>query len=357
MKPLAAFVASLFVATALVAQDASLRDGLLAPFPIRDQFLLSNGFLSFAPESARTLDEDTWSVSMNVADSNTFAKSNWISHSLQGRTNRANALQTLADTRFQSESTLFLVDGESHRSDLLLSRGFASGLELRVSMPLISTGGGWSDNVIENVHHAMKIGNAERESLTRNSETVFLRHDGMTYIRSRGNGVSVGDIAVSAKYELTPFEDHKLNLAVVSSVELPTGNARTLDGSGSLDGGLELVASRDYNHHTRITATLGVLRLGANKALGTNAQTLIADTVAIARAIGDSTAAVAQLTVSESPFRQLGIAEFSRRSYQLSTGVQKRVGGVIVHVAFIENVVNFENSADAGFAWGIARRF
>jgi hypothetical protein len=31
--------------------------------------------------------------------------------------------------------------------------------------------------------------------------------------------------------------------------------------------------------------------------------------------------------------------------------------GLIFHVAFIENVVTFENSADAGLQWGVSRRF
>lgn len=343
---------AVFAATAAAsAQQIDWRDTLLGPLPVRDQFLLSNGFFFFAPEQPRVMPGGQWAFSFNAADSNTFAKSGWISHSLDGRTSRSEALTELANTRFESNSTLFLVDGETHRSDLALSRGLGNDIEVRLTVPLISSGGGWSDPIIESAHHAMKIGNAQRESLRRNSETVYLRHDGATYVRSRGNGVSLGDVALSAKYEL----EH--NLAVVGSIELPTGSADRLDGSGALDAGVELIASRDVRYNNRVTMSLGVIRLGANAALATRSQFLITDTVALAHRVGRSASVVMQLTVSESPFRQLDVPEFSRRAYQLSTGFQRQVGPLLVHAAIIENVVNFENSADAGIAWGISRRF
>lgn len=349
-------VAALLLACTATAQEVETRDALLAPLPIRDQFLLSNGFLSFTPEGPRVLPEGAWSIALMGSDANTFAKSAWISHSLEGRTSRSEALKTLSDGRFQSSNVLFLIDGETHRNDLTLSRGIDHDLELRVSLPLVTTGGGWSDGAIESVHHALRLGNAERESLRRNSETVYLRHDGVTYISPRGNALAIGDVSLSAKYELTPMEERRTNLSLVTTVELPTGKARTLDGSGSVDAGVELVASRDYDR-ARINGSVALVHLGTNAPLGMRSQFLIADTVAVAYRVTKAAAVVAQLTVSESPFRQLAVPEFSRRSYQLSTGLQRRIGTLIVHAAFIENVVNFENSADAGVSWGISRRF
>jgi hypothetical protein len=351
MHRLIAVAVSVMIASLAVAQPADVRDALLSPLPIRDQFLLSNGFFFFTPERPHALPAGEWSLGLSATDANSFAKSGWISHSLDGRTTRAEALETLADARFQSPDPLFLVDGETHRSDMTLARGVGGGLELRLTIPLISTGGGWSDRIIESAHKAMKIGNAQRDALTRDSQTVYLRHDGHTYVRSRGNGVSLGDVALSAKYELDR------SLSVVTSIEIPTGSPDRLDGSGSLDAGVELVASRDLNSSTRLNLSLGVIRLGANRALGTRPQLLITDTVGVARRVGKSAAFLAQLTVSESPFRQFGIYEFSRRTYQLATGMQRQFGGLMVHAAFIENVIIFENSADAGVAWGISKRF
>lgn len=346
-------LATLFIACTAAAQDPSPRDQVLSPLPIRDQFLLSNGLLSLVPEGPRVLEQGTWAFNVAGAESNTFAKSGWISRSLEGRTSRENAQQVLNESRFQIPQPLFFVKGETHRTDLSVSRGLAHGIELRVSVPVMSTGGGWADPIIEAVHHALRIGNADRETLTQNRETVFLRHDGSTYIVQRGQHPALGDLAFSAKYELRQMEDQRTRIAVVSTLELPTGNAGTLDGSGSLDAGVELVAARDYERtHTRVTASLGVVRLGSNAALGLRAQALITDTVAVAHGISEKSAVIAQLTVSESPFRQLAVPEFGHRVHQLSVGVQRQIGSVVGYAALIENVASFENSVDAGLAWG-----
>lgn len=349
-------LAIVILAAAASQAAAQQRDVLLEPMAIRDQFLLSNGFYFFIPEAAPTLAQGEWNVSLASADANTFVKSAWISHSLEGRTTRSRALETLSDPRFQSIDTLFLVDGQLHRTDLSIRGGIGRHLELGATVPISSVGGGWSDPLIEFAHRSMRIGNAGRESLRLNSETVYLRHSGRSYVRERGNGAAFGDIALTAKYELKALEDHNVRVAVTGAVELPTGDARTLDGSGSIDTGMQVVASR-IRDRSAIHLSLGVLRLGRNASLGIKPQWLITDTVTMSHLVTDRSAVVAQLTVSESPFRQLGVAEFSRRAYQLSTGVQRRIGNLVVHVAFIENVISFENSADAGFAWGISRRF
>ena len=339
-----------------MAQDDE-RDLLLQPLPIRDQFLLNNGFFFFEPEAARVLDDGKWAVTFRISDANTFAKSAWVSRSLEGQTTRGDALAELQQPRYAIAPAIFLVHGETQRVELGFRRGLGNHLEVGIAIPVQGIGGGWSDRVIEAVHHVLRIGNAEREALLQDSETVYMRAGGVDYIRARSSGYALGDLAVSAKYELIPFEERNVHLAVSGALELPTGRAATLDGSGSLDAGLQLLASRDFRT-VRVHASLGVLRLGPNRPLGTRAQSVITDTVGVSRLINPRTAATVQLTVSESPFRNRGMAEFDRRSYQLSTGVQRKIGrSTVVYAAFIENLFNYDNSADAGFAWGVGRQF
>jgi hypothetical protein len=341
----------------LLAQDGVSRDALLAPLPIRDQFLLSNGFFFFEPESAHVLEPDEWSVAVQSTDANTFAKSAWVSRSLVDQTGRAEASDVLTDSRYHFDDTLYLIDGQTHRVEFAVNRGFGHHLELGVSLPIIGIGGGWSDAMIEQAHYAMGIGNDVREALRPNRETVYLRSDSTEYFRARTTRMALGDIALRAKYELTPFEDKHMSVSISGALEFPTGNPTTLDGSGSLDAGVQVLVTRDFRFG-RVHASMGLLRLGRNQPLGTHAQILVTDTVAVSRPLGARTAATMQLTVSESPFRNIGIAEFNRRVFQLSAGLQRRVGrSTYVYVALIENMFHFENSADAGVSWGISRRF
>ncbi|HMC22428.1 MAG TPA: DUF3187 family protein [Thermoanaerobaculia bacterium] len=350
-------IAAVFIAVSVAGACAAQSDALLAPLPIRDQFLLNNSFFFFVPEQAAVLPRDHTVVALTMTDSNTFAKSAWLTRSLEGQTTRTTAPDELANPRFHSGAPVFLVDGEARRIELSVRHGFGRHLELGVAVPVSTMGGGWSDELIEVTHHTLGIGNDERDSLTRNLETIYLQSGKLLYVRERSDGFALGDIAVTGKYELVQLEGHDVAISLSGAVELPTGNARTIAGSGSLDAGLEVIASRDFSN-MRIHASVGLLRLGSNHPLGTPAQVLITDTVAISRKINARTAATVQLTVSESPLRRLGIAEFNRRSNQLSAGIRREIGrSLIVYAALIENLFNYENSADAGIAWGLLKQF
>jgi hypothetical protein len=349
------FALALLVCGSLRAQGNG--DDLRAPLPIRDQFLLSNGFFFFEPERARVLGEGESVVMIAAADSNTFAKSAWINHHEFGETTRMSAASELAASRAHIGAPIYLVDGETQRVELSMRHGFGRNFELGLTVPISRTYGGWSDAFIEGVHKALNIGNANRNAFPRNSLTVALQSGTAQYVRDQPGRFAIGDIAVAGKYELSLLEDRHISMSVSGAVELPTGNAYMLNGSGSLNGGLQVLASRDFGR-TTVHATLGMLREGSNRQLGTRAETLITDTVGISQLLTEKSAAIAQLTVSESPFRNIGIAEFNRRTYQLSIGMQQRIGrSMTAYAALIENVLTYENSADAGVACGIARRF
>ena len=347
-------VSCLLASSVRAADDEN--QSLLNPLPIRDQFLLNNGFYFFEPEAAQVLPAESWVVDLHTADSNTFAKSAWVSRSLEGETSRMNGAQTLSSERYRDLDSIFLVDGQTHRATLSLKHGFGSSFQAAVSVPVSTIGGGWSDGMIEGFHNLLGLGNAERESLRQNSETVFIRTRTSSYIRERSANAAIGDIALSGKYELRTLEDRDLAVSLAGAIELPTGDARTLDGSGSVDAGLQLIATREFRSG-RVHGSVGVLRLGANGPLGTRPILVITDTVSASHLITEKTSATGQLTVSESPFRKMGVAEFTRRSYQLSVGLQHLFGGTLAYAGFIENVLTFQNSADVGFTWGLSRRF
>ena len=350
-------VFSFLIAVPLFALEDAERDALLDPIPVRDQFLLSNGFFFFEPESARVLLAGESTFDMHFAESNTFAKSNWITRSLVGDTSRMSGAAALAQPRYSYVTSMFLVDGSTHRMTLSYRRGIGSNLQLGIAIPVGMIGGGWSDGAVEATHRALRIGNDVRDALQRNREVVYLRSGSTTYFRDHSDGAALGDIALTAKYELPALEDPGLAMAVMAAVELPTGDAGALYGSGSLDGGVQLMLTRDLRY-ARLHASLGLLRLGANRPLGTPSQIIISDTIGASRLLTERTAAVAQITISESPFRTLGMRELRRRSYQLTLGARHAwPGGIVVYGGLIENVATFENGADAAMQWGISKRF
>jgi hypothetical protein len=330
---------------------------LLGPLPVRDQYLLSNGFFFFEPEGAKVIDDDDWLIDLHGADSNTFAKSRWISHNLAGDTDRRTGAQTLGLIRMDEGQAVFLVDGEISRVTITAHRGLGRNLEVGIAIPFATIGGGTSDGFIEGFHAAFHLGDNQRVAMQRNRETVFIRTDDRTYYRQRAGGTQLGDVALSAKYELSAFEDPHLALSIEGALELPVGNVQTLDGSGSLDGGVQLLATRNYGR-SRVHASAGVLLLGHNGALGTKTQFVITDSIGISHLLAERTSATAQITISQSPFRTIGAPELTRRSYQMTAGLQHAIGqNLTAYAGVVENLITYQNSADAGFVWGITRRF
>jgi len=354
MRMIGCFFAALLIALPALAQE---NDALLGPLPVRDQYLLNNGFFFFEPEGARVLDESAWLFDIHTADSNTFAKSRWISHNLDGDTDRRSGDQTLGVIRMDPGTTLFLVDGETHRTTFTAHRGVGRNLEVAVSVPFANIGGGSSDGFIERFHSTLNLGDNQRVAVQRNHETVFVRTDHNTYLRDRPAGYYLGDVALSAKYELPAFEDPNLAISAQAAIELPTGKAQTLDGSGTIDGGLQLLATRDYGA-TRLHASAGILFLGHNTPLDLQSQLVITNSIGVSRLLASRTSATAQLTISQSPFRGIGAPELTRRSYQMTVGLQHAIGSnLTAYAGIVENLITYQNSADAGLVLGVARRF
>lgn len=338
------------VAPAVRAQE------LLDPLPVRDQFLLNNGFFFFDPASAHILGDGEWSAGMHATLSNTFAKSAWVSRSLEFHTPRASAAELLKDPRFAADGPYFFVQGELRRQTFSIRRGIGDRFEVSVDVPVISIGGGSTDAVIEAFHRDLGLGNAERETVARNVETIELHAGNVNFVRQRATHAELGDIALSGKYELRAIEDDRYAFAVEGALELPTGRAATLSGSGSVDGGMQFLATRSFAR-TSVHGSMGVLFLGADRVIGTRRQAIVTDSLAVAHLVTDRTSTVLQVTVSETPFRQFRIPEFLRRSYQLTAGVQHELTHAVVHFGFIENLFTYDNSADVGIEWGISRRF
>jgi hypothetical protein len=357
MRLLTVLIALLVMALPAIAQERDAADAILGPLPVRDLYLLNNGYFFFEPEGARVLDDDSWVIDLHTTDSNTFAKSRWISHNLEGDDERRTGAQTLSLIRIDKGTTVFLVDGEIHRTTITAHRGFGDNLELAISVPFATIGGGSSDAFIEHFHSTLKLGDDQRVAVQKNHETVFLRTDDNTYLREHSAGSRAGDVALSAKYELPALEDPNLSLSAQAALELPTGNAQSLDGSGSLDGGVQLLATRDYGR-SRVHASAGLLFLGRNAPLGIASQIVITDSIGISSLVATRTSASVQITISQSPFRNVGAPELARRSYQMTAGVQHAFGpSLTVYGGVVENLITYQNSADAGLVLGIGRRF
>src|SRR5260370_36568380 len=170
MQWFASFAVLLLVCGSVQAQVNG--DDLRAPLPIRDQFLLSNGFFFFEPEQARVLGKDESVVTFSAADSNTFAKSAWIDHRVFGETTRMSAASELGGSRVHIGGPIYLVDGEMQRADLSMRHGFGRSFELGLTIPISRATGGGNGGLHQTGQRTLGSGNTHRDGFSRHFDTV-----------------------------------------------------------------------------------------------------------------------------------------------------------------------------------------
>lgn len=132
------------------------------------------------------------------------------------------------------------LDGETARTTLGFSHGFASGWQVGVELPVFHLGGGVLDNPIDAWHSAFNLPDGGRNMRPNNQLSFVLRHSGLTFFRLDEPQSGLGDLEIKGARGFGP--DH--GFVVEAGVKLATGDTEMLAGSGSTDEWLTLLRSR-----------------------------------------------------------------------------------------------------------------
>lgn len=160
-----------------------------------------------------------------------------------------------------SGNDLLMLDGETVRTQLAFTHGFAGGWSLGVDVPYFRVGGGVLDDVIDAWHSAFRLPDGGRNA----------RPEGELLYRF-GNRVNpsfvltdpqsgVGD----TQLKFARFVGDDQRFVLQASVKLPTGDPDILTGSGATDWGVTLLRSQPLVGRPRPAGYywgVGVLRVG-----------------------------------------------------------------------------------------------
>jgi hypothetical protein len=141
-----------------------------------------------------------------------------------------------------------IIDGETYRTTVAGRYGIARDLEAGVEIPYIVQGGGFLDAFIENYHDAFGFSQGDRKQVPRNRLLYRYERDGADRINVDSSGSGVGDIRLTAAYQLYRNSSESPTMLVLrAGLKLPTGDTDQLHGSGSTDLALWLSASKEYS--------------------------------------------------------------------------------------------------------------
>ena len=169
---------------------------------------------------------------------------------------------------------LLMLDGETVRTNLSLTHGFASGWSLGVEVPYYRVGGGVLDDLIDGWHSAFGLpdggrnGRPEGEFLYRFGDRfapAFLLTEPQT---------GIGDTQLKFARLIGPEQ----GFVVQASVKLPTGDEDMLAGSGSADWSVTLLRTRPLLARKRAAGYfwgVGLVRAGDPERIAFDSETWV----------------------------------------------------------------------------------
>ncbi|MCX7073057.1 MAG: DUF3187 family protein [Gammaproteobacteria bacterium] len=194
--------APLFALACLAPLMAAAEPG----FAVRNEATLSRTATLPTLGESRVLDDGQFATRFTVDWSNEYVA-------------QANARESLT------------VDAETERVTFGFRRGVAEGVELAVDLPLLFTGGGSLDGLIEGWHDAFGLPNGGRDRVRQDRYRVEYVVDGQTRILDDGGANGIGDVELSAGFRL------REDVAFRALAKLPTGRSSRLQG-GNAGGAL-----------------------------------------------------------------------------------------------------------------------
>jgi hypothetical protein len=266
-----------------------------------------------------------------------------------------------------------LADGETQRVDLRASLPLPGGREVRVEVPLLARVPGLLDAPIEAWHDLLGLPDGPRVDYRRGRVRILVGSDSSSagpplLVREMGSAAGLGDVSAELIQRI-PSRSSRFAAAARVSVELPTGRASDLLGSGSLDAAGGLAGTLRLGGAVWVHGSGGVSLLGggtwlpvelpdsaagAGARLPRRASTAAHGALALEWRAARAWSAVAQLQAESAPW-SVGVDVLDRPGLALAVGARGSVSSALELEAGLSEDLNVVTAPDltlhAGLAW------
>jgi len=311
------------------------------PMPIRNQMPLYLFYLQMEPDRASVVKQGKFDIDAGYTVSNVTVSC------------------------FTPVSSLYEIniDAEVSRMTLDLRYGLSEKLEAGLDVPYLSLSRGYLDEFVEGFEDT--VGATTPRSRTRQGSYNFnysFRYNYQYLIKRTNASDGLGDIVLKAKYQISEEGQNGFwpNASFRAAVKLPTGEKRSLLGSGEIDYGFGVLLDKAFSE--KIIAYTGFNFLVIEKpsffSVLNLKRNMISGLLAVEYLLSERVSMVAQATGNSTPYPSSGTNALDESAIDIGLGINyrfKEKENVSWHFAITENLNSASSpdvTIDTGFNIG-----
>jgi hypothetical protein len=241
----------------------------------------------------------------------------------------------------------YYVDGEIGLADVVLHKRLSRWWTSYLTIPYIGYGQGALDGTIESFHDAVGFSQQGRDLVARNQFQMVYDVGGASFSQLAQSPGGFGDPVLGVRYSF-PEPRYGWDVVFELAAKLAVDGERFLLSTGKDDYGTQLTLQRRWGRHAAYIAGSAVYYAGGPETPADENQIIPTLLLGYGFGITHATTAIVQAYASRSTVQNTDIEELTADKYQLSLGLQQRVGSVLWSLAVTENISNFSNTPDIG---------
>ena len=327
------------------------------PGLLRGRDLTPFGLFRLDLQPAHTIDarQDSWALELLTAYQNTFVMSDNVREYLEARNLGRQSLRPEdANAILNLPNDAYYVDAEVGLLDVVIHKRLSQWWTSYVTIPYIGYGRGVLDRTIESFHDAVGFSQQGRDLVARNQFQMVYNVRGARFSQLAQAPGGFGDPVFGLRYSL-PEPRYGWDVVFEVAAKVAADGERFLLSTGRNDYGTQFTLQRTWGRHAAYIAGSAVYYAGGPETPADETQLIPTAIFGYGVGITRRTTAILQAYASRSTVQDAeDVEELTQNKYQLSIGLQQRVGQVQWSVAVTENISNFSNTPDIGAQLGLA---
>jgi hypothetical protein len=325
----------LFSAANAFAKTSSALQG--GPIQIRNQMPLYLFYLQMEPDKASVTEQNKFIINADYTISNVTVSC------------------------FTPVSSLYIIniDAEVSRITLDFKYGLCENAEVGLEIPYLSLSRGYLDGFVEEFENS--VGATTPRSRTRQGSYNYnysFVYNNQNLIAKKHSSEGLGDVVLKAKYQVIEEDMHDFlpNVSFRAAVKLPTGEKKSLLGSGELDYGFGILLDKTF--FEKITVYAGcnfvIIEKPSFFSVLNLKRNMVSGLLGAEYRLSQRFSMVAQATGNSTPYPSSGTNALDECGIDMGLGFNytwKEKQNVSWHFAFTENL-NSAASPDVSFNTG-----